>query len=234
MSHIYKNCCLLFLLISSALLFPAQAREQNAYPGINLPFENPDFEEWVQRFEREGREIYDRRHEIVDSLDLKPGTVIADIGAGTGLFTKLFSPKVGVNGKVYAVDISKVFVDNIRRLSREMGLDNVEAVLNTPDDVKLPYAAVDIAFICDTYHHFEYPQTTLASIHRSLRLGGELIVIDYRKLKGTSSNWVMSHVRADKAAVIKEIEAAGFEFIEEEDILRTNYFLRFRRIELMS
>jgi predicted methyltransferase len=88
---------------------------------------------------------------------------------------------------------------------------------------------VDVAFVCDTFHHFEYPQSMLASLHRALRPEGQLIVIDYEKIAGQSSGWVMDHVRADKAAVIREIEAAGFRYVGEERLLKGNYFLRFVR-----
>jgi predicted methyltransferase len=115
------------------------------------------------------------------------------------------------------------------RTAREQQLANVEGVVNTPTDAKLAPQSVDIAFVCDTYHHFEYPQSMLASLHRALRPEGQLIVIDYEKIAGQSSGWVMGHVRADKAAVIREIEAAGFRYVGEERFLNGNFFLRFAR-----
>jgi predicted methyltransferase len=88
---------------------------------------------------------------------------------------------------------------------------------------------VDLIFVSDTYHHFEYPQRMLTSMHEALRPGGRLAIIDFRKAPGFSSGWVMSHVRADRATVIREIEAEGFRFMGEEDFLRVNYFLWFER-----
>jgi len=196
-------------------------------PGVNRYYERPNWRQWVYTFERPGREIYDRRHAIVAAADVQPGTVVADIGAGTGLFTRLFSPEVAPTGKVYAVDISPTFVENIVRTAREQGLDNVEGVLNTPKDVALPDKTIDVAFVADTYHHFEYPQSMMASIRRALRPGGKLVVIDFRRIPGYSSAWVMQHVRAGKDTFIGEIEAAGFRFVEEKPLLRTNYFLIF-------
>ena len=89
------------------------AQEQDVRPSINANFRHPDFATWVERFEHEGREVYDKRMQIVQALNLKVGMHIADVGAGTGLFSKLFSPAVGGTGKVYAEDISDVFITNI-------------------------------------------------------------------------------------------------------------------------
>jgi len=218
-------------LLVLILIFPIVlcAEEQNVRPGINQYYMDPDFERWQSIFESEGREVYDRRIAILNTLNLKAGHSIADIGAGTGLFSLLFSNAVGPNGKVYAVDISQEFVKNIQRRARENNLDNLIGVVNDQKNTKLAKDSIDIAFICDTYHHFEYPQSTMQSIHQALRPGGQVIIIDFRKQAGFSSSWVMGHVRANKETVIKEIEAQGFKFIEDKKILHSNYYLRFKK-----
>ena len=206
-----------------------QAQENSVRPGINRHYENPRFEQWVRTFERPGREIYDRREAIAHAVGLRPGMVVADVGAGTGLFTLLFAPLVEPGGRVIAVDISEAFVSNILRRARAAGARNVQGVRSEATDVSLPPASVDLAFVCDTYHHFEYPQKMLASIHRALRPGGSMIVIDFRRIPGFSSPWVMQHVRAKKETVVAEIQAAGFQLTGEENLLRGNYFLRFAK-----
>lgn len=208
-----------------------QAEEQSVRPGINTYFMDPDWQQWVNRFERPGREIYDRRFDILHASALSPGMDVADIGAGTGLFTRLFSREVGAQGKVYAVDISRPFVENILYQGREQGLMNIEGVVNSPGDVMLEEGSIDLAFTVDTYHHFEYPQSMLASIRKALRSGGRLIVVDFRKQPGVSSDWVMKHVRASKDKVIEEITSAGFVLIDDKPFLRANYFLVFRKAE---
>jgi len=97
--------------------------------------------------------------------------------------------------------------------------------------IELPPNSVDRAFVCDVYHHFEYPQRSLASIYSALRPGGELIVVDFERIPGVSRDWLLDHVRAGKETFRAEIEAAGFEFVEEVEIskLEENYVLRFRR-----
>ena len=203
------------------------AQEASVRPGINRHFTDPAFEQWVARFERPGREVYDRRNQIVAATGVGPGMVVADIGAGTGLFTRLFAAKVGDSGKVYAVDIAPAFVDNIVRVSRAQGRRNVEGVINSAKSVSLPPHSIDLAFICDTYHHFEYPRDMLASLHRALKPDGSVVIIDFRKIPGFSSPWVMGHVRAGEPVVVSEIEAAGFRLVEDRDFLTTSYFLRF-------
>ena len=98
-----------------------------------------------------------------------------------------------------------------------------------PDNARLPPDSVDLIFICDTYHHFEFPQRTMQSIHRALRAGGSLIVIDFQRIEGVSSEWTLNHVRAGKETVINEIEQSGFELVDAPEIMQENYFLRFRK-----
>ena len=228
----FLQCFLLiFVYLNTAGLSGLQAEEQSVRPGINTYYKDPDWQHWVNQFETPGREIYDRRFDILRASAVTAGMDVADIGAGTGLFTRLFSPRVGAQGKVYAVDISRPFVENILRESREQNLLNIVGVVNLPDDVLLNAASIDLAFMVDTYHHFEYPRSMLASIHEALRSAGRLIVIDFKKHPGKSSDWVMRHVRADKDRVIEEITSAGFVQIDDKPLLRANYFLEFRKLE---
>jgi len=189
-----------------------------------------DDPQFVGRFERDGREVFDKRANVLEACKLKPGMAIADVGAGTGLFTRLFARKVGDGGRVYAVDISTKFVDHIEAKCRELNIQNVVSQVCKPDDVALPPNSVDLVFICDTYHHFEFPEKTLRSIHRALRPDGELILIDFHRVEGQSSEWTLSHVRAGQETFAKEITSTGFKQIEEnKDLLRENYFLRFAK-----
>jgi predicted methyltransferase len=216
------------LLLSGLLLvFSAAAQEQSIRPGINRHFVDPDWQQWVNTFERPGREVYDQRHAIVAASKVRPGMTVADIGAGTGLFTRLFAPAVEPDGTVYAIDIASTFIDNILRTCREQGLSNVTGIVNTPADIGLPANSIDLAFITDTYHHFEYPQQILASIHQALRSEGRVIIIDFRRDPRISSNWIMGHVRGNKAQVIQEMQAAGFRLVDDKPLMRSNYFLEF-------
>ena len=104
---------------------------------------------------------------------LKTGEAIADVGAGTGLYTGLFSDKVGPQGKVMAVDIVPLFLSRIMDRAKETGRKNIQTVLGSGQSTRLPAASVDKVFICDTYHHFEYPKSMLASIYQALKPMGK-------------------------------------------------------------
>lgn len=228
---LFPRLFLISLTCAVAMAFPVHAKESGANPEINRAYQNPNIKDWVQRFETEGRDIFDKRQEIVEAAGIKPGMTVADVGAGTGLFTRLFSTKVGPTGKVIAVDISKPFIDNILRASKSQGLNNVTGIVNNQNDTKLGPNSVDLVFISDTYHHFENPTPIMHSIHRALRANGVLVVIDFKRVAGKSSAWIMEHVRGDKEETIKEIEAIGFKLLEDKDFLSENYFLKFRKID---
>ncbi len=208
-------------------------QEKSVKPGINDAFLDPelDVSEWLGRFEIESREVYSAREQVLDAIGLKPGQRVADIGAGTGFYSRLFASEVGAQGWVYAVDISPPFLEHINARSREDHVDNVTSVLCTDHSVNLPPSSVDVAFVCDTYHHFEYPLSTLASIYRALRPGGTLIVIDFERIPGKSREWTIGHVRAGKEVFQQEIVDAGFYLVEEMDVksFEENYLLRFRK-----
>jgi ubiquinone/menaquinone biosynthesis C-methylase UbiE len=201
-------------------------------PGINARFRDPelDVEHWKKIFEGESREVFAARHEVLDALKLQPGQAAADIGAGTGFYLWSFANAVGPTGHVYGVEISPRFLEALRGYASEHAIDYATIVEGSAHSTKLPEGAVDLVFICDTYHHFEYPASILASIRRALRPGGSLVVIDFERIEGKSSPWAMDHVRAGKEVVRGEIESAGFTFVDEPDIagLHDNYMIRFR------
>ncbi len=213
------------------LLWPALAAAQHgARPDINQPFlVNPDVTRWKKNLENEGREVYAKRDEILVASGVKPGMAVADVGAGTGLFTMMFAQAVKPDGRVYAVDISQAFIEHIRQTAKAQGLDNVTGIVNDGAGTSLPEASVDLVFISDTYHHFEHPRETLASIRKALRAGGRMVVIDFEKIPDETHKQRIDHVRADKETAIREIEAAGFRLLEEKKLMRENYFVVFLR-----
>lgn len=247
-----STCCPRFLgpsLLAACLLWSAgcdtvrtpgfeqlntqPASRQSVNPGINEPYLRPDVdaEAWAKRLEVESREVFAGRTQIADALGIRPGMDVADVGAGTGLFVPLLASRVGTSGTVYAVDIVPAFVKHIHQRAENEGLTQVKARLCSEDSVDLPESSVDLVFVCDTYHHFEYPAATLASISSALRPDGHLVVLDFERIPGVSSEWILNHVRAGREVFASEITAAGFEFVEEIelDALEENYMLRFRK-----
>jgi predicted methyltransferase len=217
------------ILLAAILALPVWAQDKRLSPGVSRAYEDADYARWQAMFETEGREVFDKRREIVAALDIRPGMTVADVGAGTGAFTALFSGNVGVGGTVIAQDISPEFIRGIESRARREKLANVRTVQGGAKDARLPPAGADLVFVCDSYHHFEYPQAMRASLHAALKPGGRLAVIDYEKIPGRSSAWVMGHVRAGREAVIAEIEAAGFRQLRSHALLGENFFVEFEK-----
>ncbi len=207
--------------------------EKSVKPGINTRYLDPDLkvDEWLKRFEVESREIFHSRNEILEACGIEAGMTVADIGAGTGLYTRLFSNAVGDNGWVYAVDINGPFLEHIQARAAQEKQCNITTVLCPQDSVSLPPASIDLAFICDVYHHFEFPKTTLASLHKALKPGASIILIDFIRIEGVSNEWTLNHVRAGEEVFRKEVEDAGFRFEAKLQLagLKDNYCLRFVR-----
>ncbi len=200
------------------------SQEKSVRPGINHPYEKVDLQAQIRSLESASRDVVKRKDEILAACGLEPGMHVADIGAGTGLFTRLFAPKVAPGGKVYAVDISKAFVDHIGTTCREQKIENVEVILCPADSTGLPPQSIDLAFLCDVYHHLEFPQKTLASIRQALRPGGRLVVVEFHK-----SGKMKDHVRADQETFTQEIVAAGFHLSDSLPLGEKQYLLRFQK-----
>lgn len=235
------------ILVSVCLPAIAAAQESSVRPGINDNYEKATVEQKIKQFERANRDVVQKKDDILEICELKSGMDVADVGAGTGLFTRLFAEKVKSadnvkpdntadpnekakpDGTVYAVDITRKFVEHIEKTCREQNIENVVGVVCPPDSTKLEPNSVDLIFTCNTYHHLEYPHKVLASMHAALRNGGRLIVIDFKKDEEASPKWVMEHVRAGRKTVTKEITEAGFKFIDAPPLMKMQYVLRFEK-----
>lgn len=132
---------------------------------------------WLEREEREREERTDL---MLTALSLKPGMVVADIGAGTGYLTRRIATAVAPGGRVLAVDVQPEMVQVLKKLAAQPGLENVVAVLGAEDDVNLPAASVDLALMVDVYHELAFPYEVLRSITQALKPGGRVVFVEYR------------------------------------------------------
>ena len=234
MTTAIRNLVFMAALGPAALLAQTTTTpEESVKPGINDRFVDPelDVQEWLGRFEIESREVFAAREQVLRACKLKAGDRIADVGAGTGFYSRMFAEACGRDGWVFAVDISARFLEHIHQQCQADKVTNITTVLGSDRSIGLPPNSVDAVFICDTYHHFEFPQSTLTSIRRALRPGGTLIVIDFERIPGKSREFILGHVRAGKEVFRTEIMDSGFKFVEEVDVagFEENYFLRFRK-----
>jgi ubiquinone/menaquinone biosynthesis C-methylase UbiE len=217
--------------IASACRAPAPATDAGASPAINERWRSEDIEPLVESLETESREVYEHRAVIAATAGPRPGSSIADVGAGSGIMIEHFTRMVGPAGRVYAVDINAPLMAYVAQAAAERGLGNVETVVCDDRAVNLPRGSIDMAFICDTYHHFEHPRSTMRSIHAALRRGGQVVIVDFDRIPNVSRPWILEHVRCDRATVIAEMDELGFDLVNVHalPVLAENYVLRFRK-----
>jgi predicted methyltransferase len=184
---------------------------------------------WHRLFEGGDRQIFIERAQILRLARIVPGSRVADVGAGTGLFSMMLSDAVGTDGVVYAEEVMEKFSTFIAARAAREGHANVVSVVGTEWSVGLPATSIDVAFLCDVYHHFDHQKEMLASIRRALRPNGRIFLVDYRRETGLSPPWLLEHVRAGEGEVVREIEAMGFTLVSRDESLRDSYALTFRR-----
>jgi len=213
---------------ASAMVAAALARaDQTKMP---RPSEERPLAERVARFERPERVAKLKPDEVIKALGVTDGMVVADIGAGSGLFARPFARAVGPKGKVYAVDISADIMGYLRDRARQENLGNLEVIVSEEDDPLLPPRSVDLAFFADTTHHIANRVPFYKKMAAGLKDKARIAVIDYPP-EASANGW-SSHKAEElvpKSQVIAELDQAGFRFVREWDILPQNYFLLFER-----
>jgi len=132
---------------------------------------------WLEREERDREERTDL---LLAALALKPGMVVADIGAGTGYLSRRMAPAVSPGGKVWAVDVQPEMVKLLQAGAKRSGLTNIDVQLGTVDDVRLPAGSVDLAIMVDVYHELAYPYEVMASVMKALKPGGRMVFVEYK------------------------------------------------------
>jgi ubiquinone/menaquinone biosynthesis C-methylase UbiE len=180
-------------------------------------------------YERPGRDEYQKPDEVVKALNLKPGDVVADIGAGSGYFTRRLAPQVLPGGLVYAVDIDERMLQYIHQEVEKRNLHNIVTVLSPAHDPMLAPVSVDMIFICNTYHHFTNRQDYNKRLVRALKKGGRLVIVDYYKKDMPVGPPPAEKLTKDE--VIRELTAAGLKVKQDLNILPYQYFLIFQLLE---
>jgi precorrin-6B methylase 2 len=132
---------------------------------------------WLEREEREKEERTDL---LLRELALKPGMVVADVGAGTGYIARRMASAVGASGAVFAVDVQPEMIEMLKALASKAQLPQIKPVLGSVDDVKLPAASVDLAIMVDVYHELEFPREVMLSLVRAMKPGGRVVFVEYR------------------------------------------------------
>lgn len=176
--------------------------------------------------EREGRAEQEKPEVVIGAMQIRDGMTVADIGAGTGFFTRRLAKAVGPAGKVYAEDIQPQMLDLLKKDMEKEGIRNVVSVLGTETDAKLPLHGIDRVLLVDVYHEFQKPEPMLASILHSLTPGGTVILVEYR-LEGDSASHINIKHRMSVDQVLGEWNAAGFELANRIETLPAQHIFVF-------
>jgi FkbM family methyltransferase len=178
---------------------------------------------WLERPERASNERPDL---LVDSMNLAPSDVVADIGAGTGYFTFRMAPEVP-QGRVFAVDIQPEMLAIMRDTMRQRGIDNVSLVEGTIKDPNLPADSIDAALMVDAYHEFSHPREMMTNLVEDLVPGGRVYLVEYRK--EDPSIPIKPLHKMTEAQARKEMEAVGLEWVATEEMLPRQHFMIFQK-----
>jgi ubiquinone/menaquinone biosynthesis C-methylase UbiE len=176
--------------------------------------------DWLDRSERETEE---KPEAALDALRIRPGMTIADVGAGTGYMSLRMAARTGPTGKVYAEDIQPEMLQLLRRNEARAGIANVETVLGTESDPKLPAGKMDLILLADVYHEFSQPQKMLRKLREALKPDGRLVLLEYRK--EDPSIPIKPEHKMSVREVKTELEAEGFHLAQVIETLPRQHIL---------
>ena len=178
---------------------------------------------WLERPEREDEEAPSK---ALDALELKPGMIVADIGAGSGYYSTRIAKRVGPSGRVYATDIQQGMIDILDRRIKSEGLTNITTVLGGMDDPKLPPASIDLAIMVDVYHELQQPQVFLQRLKETFKPNGRLVLLEFRKEDPKVP--ILEVHKMSVAEVKQEMEAEGFVLDKVIDVLPWQHIIVLR------
>ena len=178
--------------------------------------------DWLTRPERDAEEQPDR---VVQALQIPRGGTVVDLGAGVGYFTWRLARQVGTEGRVLAVDIQQGMIDRLERNLAEKGIRNVEAILASEDDPRLPRGEVDLVLVVDVYHELQQPEKTIEHVRRSLKPDGRLVLIEYRKEDPSIPIHPLHKMTVEE--VRSELEPMGFRLVKLLEFLPRQHIFIF-------
>ena len=187
-----------------------------------------DIQQYLEHLDRAERDTDQQPARVIEELGLQPGLSVADIGAGSGYFTRRFVQAVTDKGKVYAVDVEPDMLQYAKASIARMSIPaTVEFILARPDNPQLPPQSIDLVFLCNVYHHLNDRPAYFSRVRPSLKPGGRVAVIDfYHDARSGDIGFPRKHLVA-REIVIEEMAKAGFQLAREHTFLERQYFLEF-------
>ena len=204
-----------FLLAAYSVAYASDDTAQKTFKGrVIAPAMSYRGADWLERSDREATE---QPEKVLDALKIAPGSTVADIGAGTGYFSLRLAKRVGSQGRVLATDIQPQMLAMLSENMRAAGIRNIEPILCTPTDAKLPEGQLDLALMVDVYHELASPEETLTQVRRALKPDGRLVLVEYR---GEDPNVpIKPEHKMTLVQVRSELEPMGFRLQEVFEFL---------------
>lgn len=216
----------ILILLGIACGAPSPAGGKGAPPAPKRQPANVMSFEGAAWLEREGRAEAEKPEVVLAAMELREGMTVAEIGAGTGFFSRRLAKAVGPGGKVLAVDIQPEMLDLLKTYAAKEGITNIVPILGTETDPKLPAHGVDRILLVDVYHELQKPEPMLARIRDSLAPGGTVTLVEYRLEGDTASHINIKH-RMSVEQVLAEWNAAGFELANQLETLPSQHLFIF-------
>jgi arsenite methyltransferase len=183
---------------------------------------------YIQNLERPERDGYQQPEKVVGALNLTTGMVVADVGAGSGYFTRRLAQAVGDTGQVLAIDVEQKMLDYNKQELEKLGLGHrASYILGKPEDPTLPETSVDLVFMCNVYHHLEHHIDYLANTRGALTPNGRVVIIDFYHDDRSGHLGFPKHHLVPREHVISNMEQAGYTLSNEQTFLPRQYFLEF-------
>ena len=230
----HRSCRLfpLALLLLCTTLVAQEERKQEKLPPPLTHYKGREIAQTMHYtgaawLTRESREREEDCTTMLKALNVRTGQTVCDLGCGNGFYTLKLAKMVGPEGKVLAVDIQKPMLDLLRRAMREEKVQNVEPILATTVDPKLPDAKLDLVLMVDVYHEISNPEEVLAAVRRSLKPDGRMVLVEFR-MEDENVPIKLLH-KMSKEQILKEIVPNGFKLVEQFDKLPWQHMMFFQR-----
>ncbi len=209
-----------FIVLAVGLPAAGQSEHQHRRPD--------DIAQYLEHLDSPERDRHQKPAQVIEALSLTPGMSVADLGSGSGYFTRRFVEAVTETGKVYAIDTEQEMLNYVKESIAHMHVPyTAEFILAWPDSPKLPFESVDLIFVCNVYHHLEDRAKYFAGVKSSLRPGGRIAIVDfYHDERSGEVGFPKRHL-VPRETVLEEMAQAGYRLRREHEFLSRQYFLEF-------
>jgi SAM-dependent methyltransferase len=214
------------LILVVGLWIPATGESEHQ------PRRPDDIKQYLEQLDNPERDRYQKPAQVVEALVVKPGMNVADLGSGSGYFTRRFVEAVTETGKVYAVDVDPEMLSYVHESIVHMHIPySAEFILARPESPKLPFESLDLVFVCNTYHHLEDRARYFMGVKAALRAGGRIAIVDFYHDERSGELGFPKHHLVPRDTVLEEMVRAGYRLLREHGFLPRQYFLEFAPVQ---